>query len=324
MLKHAVWAGLLFACVHRTRWPVLCSWHPTPVFVTRIGSLFPPAGPNGCGKSTLVKALCGLHRLSSGRMNLRGACLSGPAGLSGAMFVPQRPLAAPGSALWQQLCYPGADGGSAASSSSSDLTSSSSTTSKGELGPQRQPVRPPDAHLLSLLRRVGLEYLLERVGGRWVTPVTLCLCAPGCRNVPVSVELPPCNSRAPHLRWHLDPCAKFPPVNCRLPPHQFLLNAALRLPLTGRACCRLGSCNAWRSLACCTGVYNGVHAVGRRLQRAAGPMQPNKAARQHMPATTMPTLLPAPVLAVSQAVACPWSRTSQPHLTCPLPPVEWN
>lgn len=122
----------------------------------------PSAGPNGCGKSTLVKALCGLHRLSSGSMNLEGALLASPAGLAGVIVVPQRPLAAPGSALWQQLCYPGADG--------TGTTNSSGGSGTGQNAPQQQAGRPADAHLLSLLRRVGLEYLLERVGGSFEAP----------------------------------------------------------------------------------------------------------------------------------------------------------
>ena len=68
------------------------------------------------------------------------------------MFVPQRPLAAPGAALWQQLCYPGSDSGSGSSSSC-------------------QPTRPPDWELLELLRRVGLRHLLDRTGGSFQAPV---------------------------------------------------------------------------------------------------------------------------------------------------------
>ena len=100
-------------------------------------------------------------------MRLQDAWLHSSAGLHGTMFVPQRPLAAPGSALWQQLCYPGADCGSAASSCGSSDASSSSAI---QLDRQQQAVRPPDAHLLSLLRRVGLGYLLERVGGSFEAP----------------------------------------------------------------------------------------------------------------------------------------------------------
>ena len=100
------------------------------------------AGPNGCGKSTLVKALCGLHSLAGGHVGLA---------LGGVMLVPQRPLAAPGRALWQQLCYPGAD-------SSGGISPQAS----GSSSPQ---ARPPDTELAALLQRVGLQYLLARLGG---------------------------------------------------------------------------------------------------------------------------------------------------------------
>ena len=75
----------------------------------------------------------------------------------GVVFVPQRPLAAPGAALWQQLCYPGSDSGSSCSSTSSSSSS--------------QPARPPDGVLLELLRRVGLLHLLGRTGGSFQAPV---------------------------------------------------------------------------------------------------------------------------------------------------------
>lgn len=119
-----------------------------------------PTGPNGCGKSTLVRALCELHPVEAGSIQ-RAAAAQG----RGAMFVPQRPLAAPGAALWQQICYP--DG-------AEDLDGASSTTgSKGIVGgPGRrqaadtqQQRRLSDAELLTLLERVGLRHLLDRVDG---------------------------------------------------------------------------------------------------------------------------------------------------------------
>lgn len=109
-----------------------------------------PAGPNGCGKSTFVKALCGLTSLAAGSVQLPSSSHD-----SSPMFVPQRPLAAPGAALWQQLCYPG--------ESSSDGSREGASPHRQEQ--QQQPARPPDDQLLALLARVGLEYLPERAGG---------------------------------------------------------------------------------------------------------------------------------------------------------------
>uniref|UniRef100_A0A1D1ZUR4 ABC transporter domain-containing protein n=2 Tax=Auxenochlorella protothecoides TaxID=3075 RepID=A0A1D1ZUR4_AUXPR len=56
------------------------------------------AGPNGAGKSTLLRALAGLAPLAAGRVAFEpGARVA---------WLPQRPLAAPGAALWQHLAYP--------------------------------------------------------------------------------------------------------------------------------------------------------------------------------------------------------------------------
>ena len=149
------------------------------------------AGPSvaGCGKSTLVKALCGLHPLESGSVRVCGALVAAAApspgassgsgnssgsdsgssaaagaaatnssssaavasalsasttlpaaalqaalpagGGPGLMVVPQRPLAAPGHELWQQVAYPDTQ-------------------------------RPPDAEVRRVLAAVGLGYLEGR------------------------------------------------------------------------------------------------------------------------------------------------------------------
>lgn len=121
------------------------------------------AGPNGCGKSTLIKALSGLHPLAAGTAHLLGAA----AAEGGVLFIPQRPLAAPGSALWQQLCYPGGSGSDAGSSDGG----SSDGGSSEQQGQQAKAVqRAPDAELAVLLERVGLQYLLARVGGSFEAP----------------------------------------------------------------------------------------------------------------------------------------------------------
>lgn len=79
------------------------------------------------------------------------------------LFVPQRPLAAPGSALWQQLCYPGDSPGDSPGSSSGSM---------GSAGSEQQQLqrRPADAQLLALLQRVGLQHLLDRTGSSFDAP----------------------------------------------------------------------------------------------------------------------------------------------------------
>jgi ABC-type uncharacterized transport system fused permease/ATPase subunit len=79
------------------------------------------------------------------------------------MFSPQRPLAAPGTALWQQLCYPGSDapGGSCLQQQQQQQQQQQERTEGA--GPEEQ--APSDSYLLALLERVGLQYLLDRVGG---------------------------------------------------------------------------------------------------------------------------------------------------------------
>jgi ABC-type lipoprotein export system ATPase subunit len=121
-------------------------------------------GPSGCGKSTLVSCLAGLWPLQSGDISIlgrvagqgsnldflsaaggaaggcafggiieRGSAADGGAGGAGAaggvMFVPQRPLAAPGVTLRQQLLYP-----AAASTWPCSCTCSSSSSSSSRAG----------------------------------------------------------------------------------------------------------------------------------------------------------------------------------------------
>jgi ABC-type uncharacterized transport system fused permease/ATPase subunit len=86
------------------------------------------------------------------------------------MFVPQRPLAAPGAALWQQICYPeGAEEPQGTSSIGSSQVGSRLYWKRRQRrqpgDPQRQQHQPPDAGLLTLLERVGLRHLLDRVDG---------------------------------------------------------------------------------------------------------------------------------------------------------------
>ena len=95
------------------------------------------SGPNGAGKSTLLRVLSGLHPATSGTLRFAPEFqppedpFSEP---SMAMFLPQRPLPAPGNALWQQVAYP-------------------------------RTHRPSDGVLRMLLCDVGLSHLLERTGG---------------------------------------------------------------------------------------------------------------------------------------------------------------
>ena len=84
-------------------------------------------------------------------------------GAAHAMFVPQRPLAAPGGALWQQLCYP--DGGGSGGS-----TAVGGAAAGGHRLAAGAAPRPADAQLLALLQRVGLSHLLARVGGSLDAP----------------------------------------------------------------------------------------------------------------------------------------------------------
>lgn len=66
-------------------------------------------GPSGCGKSTLVACLAGLWPQHSGSVSLGALGHAAAAAAVGwVMFVPQRPLAAPGLTLRQQLLYPAA------------------------------------------------------------------------------------------------------------------------------------------------------------------------------------------------------------------------
>lgn len=97
-------------------------------------------GPNGRGKTSLFKCMYGQHRpLMEGMIEwpyhqcspAHGSPSSIPA-----MFLPQHPLTAPGSLLWQQIAYPGVE-------------------------------RPPDATLQNLVLSVGLGDLLRRIHGNF-------------------------------------------------------------------------------------------------------------------------------------------------------------
>jgi len=117
----------------------------------------------------------GAHGIASGAGSSSMGS-SSASGDRGVMFVPQRPLAAPGGALWQQICYPGDPGSNGISGGSSSLGSSTSGGGGGDVDCGQQQLaaaqeapqecrRPPDGELLALLQRVGLQYLLDRVGG---------------------------------------------------------------------------------------------------------------------------------------------------------------
>jgi putative ATP-binding cassette transporter len=103
-------------------------------------------GPTGAGKSTLLRALAGLFPAAAG-----AAALPPP---GRALFVPQRPLAAPAGTLRQQLAYPG--------------MSPAGGTGRG-LGPVHDNhggcgSQESDAELWALLSAVGLGALPARLG----------------------------------------------------------------------------------------------------------------------------------------------------------------
>lgn len=131
------------------------------------------SGPNGCGKSTLVRALRGLHPAEAGHLQLPPAASTsaqscGCAG-GGMMVVPQRPLAAPPGGLWQQVCYPGDSEAAGSANDHPDGDCLPSAAGQGQQGgsssSDNSSRRPSNAELSALLRRVGLEHLADRVGG---------------------------------------------------------------------------------------------------------------------------------------------------------------
>lgn len=133
----------------------------------------PCPGPNGCGKSTLVRALRGLHPAEAGHLQLPPAASTsaqscGCAG-GGMMVVPQRPLAAPPGGLWQQVCYPGDSEAAGSANDHPDGDCLPSAAGQGQQGgsssSDNSSRRPSNAELSALLRRVGLEHLADRVGG---------------------------------------------------------------------------------------------------------------------------------------------------------------
>jgi ABC-type uncharacterized transport system fused permease/ATPase subunit len=87
------------------------------------------SGPNGCGKTTLIRSILGLYPICQGSIISFSSSSSSP---SSCMCLPQRPLAAPGHSLWQQIVYPSA----------------------------QRPIN--DQVIVHLLQMVGLGYLLER------------------------------------------------------------------------------------------------------------------------------------------------------------------
>jgi ABC-type uncharacterized transport system fused permease/ATPase subunit len=54
-------------------------------------------GPNGCGKSTTLRAFAGLHNPETGFVRVTAADV---------MFLPQQALLSPGETLHDQLSYP--------------------------------------------------------------------------------------------------------------------------------------------------------------------------------------------------------------------------
>ncbi len=91
-----------------------------------VGSSLLIMGPSGCGKSTLLRAIAGISRPGSGRVNRPP--------LADLLFLPQRPYV-PECTLREALCYP---------------------------SPK---VCGNDAQLLSLLKLVGLAHVPVEAGG---------------------------------------------------------------------------------------------------------------------------------------------------------------
>eukprot|EP01025_Chloroclados_australasicus_P028012 TRINITY_DN2771_c0_g4_i1.p1 TRINITY_DN2771_c0_g4~~TRINITY_DN2771_c0_g4_i1.p1 ORF type:complete len:820 (+),score=47.07 TRINITY_DN2771_c0_g4_i1:97-2556(+) len=108
-------------------------------FLLPQGSSLLITGPSGVGKTSFLKALCGLWKFDSGRASFNPINdVEQPnftAGLSGIIFLPQRSVCAPGKSLREQLVY-----GQDVSKTSIDENA-----------------------LIQLLRIVHLEYLLELV-----------------------------------------------------------------------------------------------------------------------------------------------------------------
>ncbi|KAL0041425.1 hypothetical protein WJX79_002885 [Trebouxia sp. C0005] len=102
-------------------------------FEVHQGDMALVTGASGCGKSTLVRALAQLRPLCQGQSHMPVQ--------DQVMFLPQRPVAAPGKSLLEQLIYPAVmpEEGTAM-----DLQ-----------------------HLAHLLQQVGLVDLLQRVQGDW-------------------------------------------------------------------------------------------------------------------------------------------------------------
>lgn len=88
-------------------------------------------GPNGTGKSTLLRALYA-HRFTRDDHIQWDVEFSSESNVLAVMHLPQCPLLAPGSHLWQQLAYP-------------------------------SNIRPPDSAILSALNDSGLSDLVQKV-----------------------------------------------------------------------------------------------------------------------------------------------------------------